>query len=202
MLALPKKTRGSHYAVEFDVLMYLRYLATGSFMLISGELLNLSKSSCHRAVHLVAEKISHLHNDLIKFPDSLSRIKQKFLQKSRFPEIIGAIDCTQIKIQSPSRENGEIFRNRKGYFSINVQAVCDLDQRFLDVVCQWPGSTHDSRIFNNSRLRVRLDEGELQGKLLGDAGYPLLPYLITPYPQNVSRERSSNTLMYFYKYFL
>ena len=37
---------------------------------------------------------------------------------------MGAIDCTHIKIPCPGGENAELFRNRKGYFSINVQAVC------------------------------------------------------------------------------
>ena len=87
------------------------------------------------------------------------------------PNIIGAIDCTNIKIQSSGRENGENFRNRKGFFSINVQAVCDTDLNFLDVVVQKPGPTHDSRIFANSRLKLNLDEGTLIGQLLGDAGY-------------------------------
>lgn len=53
----------------------------------------------------------------------------------------------------------ELFRNRKGYFSINVQAVCDADLNFTDVVTRWPGSTHDSTIFNNSRLKYYMTFG-------------------------------------------
>lgn len=47
---------------------------------------------------------------------------------------------------------GEEFRNRKGYFSLNVQAVCDADLRLMNVVARWPGSAHDA-IFKNSVLR-------------------------------------------------
>lgn len=42
------------------------------------------------------------------------------------PGIGGCIDCTHIghiKIQNPGGPDGEVFRNRKGYFSLNVQ-VC------------------------------------------------------------------------------
>ena len=37
-----------------------------------------------------------------------------------FPNVIGCIDGTQVKIQAPS-ENEEEFLNRKGFHSINVQ---------------------------------------------------------------------------------
>lgn len=51
---------------------------------------------------------------------------------------------------------------------------------FLDVVPQWPGSQHDSRIFQNSRLYTRYDQRQLNGLLVGDSGYPSLPFLLTP----------------------
>lgn len=48
---------------------------------------------------------------------------------------------------------GEEFRNRKSYFSVNVQAVCDANLFLMNVVARWPGSAHDATIFNNSVLR-------------------------------------------------
>ena len=60
-------------------------------------------------------------------------------------------------------------------FFINVQAVCDKNLNFLDVVAQWPGPTHDSRIFANSCLKLKLDEHSLNGQLLDDAGESILP---------------------------
>lgn len=50
-----------------------------------------------------------------------------------------------------------------------------------DIVARWPGSAHDSHIFDNSRIRARLENGEFgETVLLGDSGYPLRNYLITP----------------------
>ena len=189
-LNLPQKTKGHAYSSNFDILMLLAYLANQSFMNIAGKLLNISKTSAHRAIHLVIDHLVALHDEKIKFPHDTSTIKHKFLLKSSFPDFIGAIDCTHVKIQSPGRATGERFRNRKGYFSINVQAVCDTDLRFLDVVVQWPGRVHDSRIFANSRLKLRLETNQLHGRLFGDAGYALTQYLITPYPvQNATAEQ-------------
>jgi len=77
--------------------------------------------------------------------------------------VVGAIDCTHIKIQSPSGDESELFRNRKSYFSINVQGVCNLDCEFINLVARWQGSVHDSRIFNNSLLKAKLEANEWEG---------------------------------------
>lgn len=77
--------------------------------------------------------------------------------------------------------NAEYFRNRKSYFSLNVQAICDDDHKFSDIVARWPGSAHDSNIFNNSTIKTKFENEEFSNSIiLGDSGYPLLPYLITP----------------------
>ncbi|KAH1028445.1 hypothetical protein HUJ05_001798 [Dendroctonus ponderosae] len=47
--------------------------------------------------------------------------------------------------------DAEVFKYRKGYFSINVQAIGDAGLKLMNVVARWPGSTHDATIFNNSK---------------------------------------------------
>ncbi|CAH2004519.1 unnamed protein product [Acanthoscelides obtectus] len=79
-------------------------------------------------------------------------------------------------------DDAEVFRNRKGYFSLNVQTVSDAKLKILNIVCRWPGSTHDSAIFQNSRLCYQFETGvHAAGLLLGDNGYPLKNYLMTPF---------------------
>jgi hypothetical protein len=98
-----------------------------------------------------------------------------------FPGVLGTIDCTHVAIQSPGGENGELFRNRKGYFSLNIQGVVSSTLLFENVVSRWYGSAHDATIFANSRLNARFESGELAaGYLLGNAGYPCKNYLLTP----------------------
>jgi hypothetical protein len=58
--------------------------------------------------------------------------------------------------------------------------ICDHDLILTNVVARWPGSTHDSRNFENSNMCARLERKEIPGILIGDNEYPLRPYLITP----------------------
>lgn len=98
-----------------------------------------------------------------------------------FPRVLGTIDCTHIKILSPGGDDAEYYRNRKDYFSINVQTVCDDKLRIRDIVARWPGSTHDMTIFNSSGLLQILTRGDFgRGVLLGDGGYACRRFLLTP----------------------
>jgi hypothetical protein len=78
--------------------------------------------------------------------------------------------------------------------SINVQVVGDAEYCVRHIVARWPGSTHDSRIFNESSLRDAFEQPNAPGILLGDSAYPLLPYLITPVSApNTDAEHRFNT---------
>lgn len=48
----------------------------------------------------------------------IGRITEKFYHIARFPRVIGAIDCTLIRIQSPCGQDAEIFRCTKGFFCV------------------------------------------------------------------------------------
>ncbi|KFM67610.1 putative nuclease HARBI1, partial [Stegodyphus mimosarum] len=100
-----------------------------------------------------------------------------------FPNIIGAIDGTLINIQRPSVDDWFVFISRKRKFALNIQLVCDAKMEILDVVARWPGSTHDSFMWKRSKLGELFVSGQIprQNFLLGDSGYPLEPWLLTPY---------------------
>lgn len=78
-------------------------------------------------------------------------------------------------------ETAEIYRNRKGYFSINTQAICSADLIFTDVVARWHGSAHDSHIWENSNQRRHFLQGTYGNYcLLGDSGYAQTTFMMTP----------------------
>ncbi|KAG0444205.1 hypothetical protein HPB47_014053 [Ixodes persulcatus] len=47
---------------------------------------------------------------------------REFFEMARFPGVTACIDCTHVRINSPGGDDAEVYRNRKGVFSINVQA--------------------------------------------------------------------------------
>lgn len=79
-------------------------------------------------------------------------------------------------------------------YTLNCQAICDHNGKFLDVEVKWPGSVHDARMFANSKVQKGYSEGNLKlfyreiipGEyapqlLIADPAYPLLPYVMKEY---------------------
>jgi len=166
-----------------QLLVTLRFFATGTFQLVVGDTFSINKSTVCRTVHRVTRVIASLHDKFIQFPtttEECRQIMQIFYGTSGLPGVIGAIDCTHIPIQSPGGDDGENYRNRKGYFSINTQLVCDTTGYISNVVARWPGSVHDSTIFDNCQLRALFETRKLEGCLVGDGGYACRSYMLTP----------------------
>lgn len=106
-----------------QVLLTLRLLATGSFYITMGDFIGVSTVTAHRIMSRVTKAIASLRPHYIKFPSTIAEIQQEqeqFYAIAGFPKVIGCIDCTHICIQSFGGPNAELFRNRKGYFSLNV----------------------------------------------------------------------------------
>lgn len=62
-----------------------------------------------------------------------------------------------------------------------MQVVCDAKYFITDIVARWPGSSHDSTIFNNSTICTRFEQNAFgSGIILGDSAYALQSYLMTP----------------------
>ncbi|XP_015376291.1 PREDICTED: putative nuclease HARBI1 [Diuraphis noxia] len=116
----------------------------------------------------------------ISVGNNIQDTKEQFYRIGEFPGAIGGIDCTHVPIKSPRGDNAEIYRNRKGWMSLNVQIVCGPKMQIFDIVCRWPGSVHDSRIYNNSRVKLLIESNALAGHLIGDSGYPQSKFLYTP----------------------
>ena len=172
-----------------QLLIALRFYATGTHQLVVGDTFAVSKPTVCRTVHRVTAAIASLRSKYVKFPTTMQErrdIMNMFFTCSDLPGVIGAIDCTHVPIQSPGGQDGEIYRNRKCYFSINVQLICDCSGYISDVVARWPGSVHDSTIFDNSHVRALLETCQEEGYLVGDSGYACRRYLLTPLLNPVS----------------
>lgn len=158
--------------------------------MVTGDLISVSQPTVSRIVKMVSHLFSLKIQQFIKFPNNLERIKEDFYTIARFPGVVGAVDGTHIPIQNPGGSYAEVFRNRKKFFSINTQIVCGPDLQIYDIVADRPGSVHDNRIFQASVLKRKMEQGIIDGILLGDSGYGCQRYLLTPVaqPENNSEE--------------
>ena len=175
--------RSCALTVSLQIMVALRFFATGSFQAVVGDIHNISRQSVSYVLSDVIECLVRVANTYIFMPTNqgaLNEIKRGFHEIEGFPNAIDAIDGTHIKIKAQTTDE-HLYVNRKYFHSINVQCQCYSKQKFLNIVAKWPGSTHDSFICNNSSLKLIFDNGTISdGWLLGDSAYPLRPWLLTP----------------------
>uniref|UniRef100_A0A183FNX1 DDE Tnp4 domain-containing protein n=1 Tax=Heligmosomoides polygyrus TaxID=6339 RepID=A0A183FNX1_HELPZ len=93
------------------------------------------------------------------------------------PNIVGAIDGTHVKIIAPT-EWENCYVNRKGFRSINVGTIADLDLKFIWLNVAFPGKTHDSRKLISCFNILAWKE---TWRFLGDSAYRLEQFLLKPY---------------------
>ena len=154
--------------------------------------------------------IEVLQRQYINFPSgqSLQDVVTGFETKWGMIQCAGSIDVCHIPIL-PRALNHTDYYNRKGWYSIVLQAVVDHEYLFRDIYIGWPGSVHDARIFANSIVFKEACNGSiLQGDamsisgrdipiiLVGDSAYPypLMTWLMKPF---VEHPNSSCGMLHF-----
>jgi DDE superfamily endonuclease len=141
-----------------------------------------SGETVSRYFHQVLQAIHRLIPIYIKHPNpkiTPNAIKHNSQFNSFFNDCIGAMDGTHIAAKVLD-EVAPAFRNRKGYISQNVMATCDFDNLiFTYVLAGWEGSQHDGAVLESAfEHGFEIPAGKYY---LGDAGYGLTPYCLTPY---------------------
>ena len=89
--------------------------------------------------------VEHLLEKYISFPTG-SNLKQAIHGYEGiwgFPYCGGAIDGCHIPIKAPENSYGD-YLNRKGWYSLILQGVCDYKYVFTDINIWWPGRVHDA----------------------------------------------------------
>ena len=197
--------------VEQRVAVTLWRLATNIEYRTLSVLFGLGRSTVCTIVNETCQTIAqHLLPKYVHFPQGrqLEEIVEGFERLWGFPQAVGAIDGSHIPILRP-RESAADYYNRKGFYSVIMQAVVDYRGRFMDVNIGWPGKCHDARVFVNSSFYLKGNSGSLLPQatrrlsgvdvplvLLGDPAYPLLPWLMMPFPDNGNTTRPQKTFNY------
>ena len=121
---------------------------------------------------------------IIKWPDEdeYEDIAQAF-EDHGFPDTIGALDGSHIRIKAP-KEEPQDYVNRKKFHSIVLQAICREDMRFTNIFTGYPGSVHDARVFRNSP--IFRDGPRLCGDyhVIADKGYPVKNWCMVAFRDN------------------
>ncbi|CAJ1061399.1 hypothetical protein H4Q32_000108 [Xyrichtys novacula] len=121
---------------------------------------DIPKSTVHDIVHRVTKAVVGILGSTIRLPnpDQLEDIAAGFSRLGGSPAlrtVVGAIDGCHVRIKPPAAHQLD-FLNRKLFHSIQLQAICDHQGRFLDLFVGFPGSVHDARArFNTIHGKAR-----------------------------------------------
>jgi len=145
----------------------------------------------------ILREVVHAINDNLKqevcWPsrERIRRNQVRFEELCSLPGVVGAIDGVHVAIAKPSASPADYFHFKTGGYNMNCQVVVDTDKRFMDLYIGMPGSMNDSRMLRRSTLHYLASHGDLMNPaasvdgyspyLLGDLGYPLLPWLMVPH---------------------
>lgn len=130
-----------------SVLMTLWYLGKGETLISISDRFNVTQSAAFRKVHYIIKFLEKLLPKYVLWPnrEQCITISNKFLQKSGYPGIIGAIDGCNIKCKVPCAQQ-DSYLDRKFSHSIKLQAISTSNRLFTNVSIGFPGSVHDARV--------------------------------------------------------
>ena len=186
------KERGCKFrdavSVEKRVAISLVRLGSGNGLQIVGDLFGVAKCTVSRIVREFCSTVRlHLQKRFVKFPSEskLRKLARDFEALHDIPYVVGAIDGSHIPILAPVI-GGEDYYCRKSFHSALLQGIVDTNCIFWDYEFGWAGSMHDCTVFKLTQVgRKCIEGGLLPYKLIGDAAYPVRPWIYSPFKGGV-----------------
>lgn len=136
----------------------------------------------------VCEAVLTLKEQYVCWPSEPMQTEKAFRDIAGFPCVVGAIDGTHIRVNPPAAE-GSAFINQDQKHSLNVCGVAGPNYRFYYVHSGAPGRSHDSGVLKQTSIWQEWEENGYRpfdgAVILGDAGYPLTEWLLTPFSPTV-----------------
>lgn len=191
-------TDGKLLSIEDQVAVALRRLGSGESLLNIGVSFGLNHSTVAQVTWRFVEAMEERGIHHLRWPTSheIETIESKFEKLHGLPNCFGVIDITHIMMCLASVDTAsKTWLDYEKKHSMVLQAIVDPGMKFRDIVTGWPGSMSELPVLRSSgffkmcekgtrlnRENVKLPGGsEVQEYVVGDAGFPLFPWLLTPY---------------------
>lgn len=166
----------------------LQYLGNQGSLRLLADKFNRTDSSVCNVVSQFCNFMFQKQRDFIKWPnrEGIPAVSRAFRRKCNFPGAVSALDGCHIPFH-PKAPNQVPYRNYKKFCSFNLMAAALPDRSFSYVFCGFPGSVHDSTVFQSSSLFHQLDTechqffNQNSYHIIADSAFPLKQWLITPF---------------------
>lgn len=141
-------------------------------------------------------------------PNELESVSAQFETLTGMPNCCGVIQCARFKIR---RNNDSIsvpkdkLQEKAEEDTIAAQIVVDSSSRILSIIAGFRGQKGDSQILKSSTLYKDIEKGALLNSqpmdingvavpqfFAGEGSYPLLPWLMLPFPCSVPGSNEEN----------
>eukprot|EP00873_Tetraselmis_striata_P024392 jgi/Tetstr1/444656/TSEL_032504.t1 len=167
------RSSGSWVPLELRLAATLRWLAGANFQ-DSEDLFGLGMTTLYEGcIWPVIDALDVLYHKPFKPYDTdlLKTMAEEMQARSGWvmSGCIGAVDGMALRIAKPTKaavKNVKHFRNRKGFFGINLQAVADARMRIVYFDLSTQGSTHASLAWKMCSLGHALDKKAFTRRVL------------------------------------
>ncbi|XVF46477.1 hypothetical protein PTKIN_Ptkin03bG0029700 [Pterospermum kingtungense] len=192
-------SNGKPVSFEDQVAVALRRLSSGASLVTVGDSFGLHHSTVSQLTWRFVEAMEERGLPHLQWPSTeaeMTEMKSKFEKIQGLPNCCGVIDTTHVMMCLPASDPAsKVWLDHEKNHSMVLQAIVDPEMRFRDIVTGWPGKIEDWLVFQSSNFyklcdkeerlngtKLKLSEGsEIREYIIGDSGYPLLPYLVIPY---------------------
>jgi hypothetical protein len=132
-----------------------------------------------------------LYEDCVKWPDAEERrlIADRIRKDFGLPNCVGVADGTLLPLAfRPSTEDYADYKGRKMLYTLTMLVVNDDQRRIRYFNAGWPGSTHDDRVFRNSRIVQEMAEHFKETEyIIGDCAYAPRAFMVSTFKKPVGR---------------
>lgn len=118
--------RSTHTPAPIKLATFLAFIASGAQKSSEGNEFA-SKSQVSKIICEMLDIFEeHLYPKWVKFEKSQedeNLTKEYFYNKTGIPGIVGCVNNTHVRIKTPAKEVKHLYKNSKGYSSLNVMMV-------------------------------------------------------------------------------